>query len=98
VEELKPGDGIKLGIRPEHLAMEPEGPFQGEVDALEHLGPRAYVYAKLPDGSALVVQTDGDTPTKIGDHVAFRIRSQATHLFDKAGRALTRFGGRAVAP
>jgi multiple sugar transport system ATP-binding protein len=97
VEELKPGETIKLGVRPEHLAVEPEGPFQGEVDALEHLGPRAYLYAKLPDGSTLVVQTDGDTPIRVGDRVAFRIRSLATHLFDKAGRALTRSGARAVA-
>ena len=98
VEELKPGEGIKLGVRPEHLAVESDGALQGEVDALEHLGPRAYLYAKLSDGSSLVVQTDGDTPIRVGDRVAIRIRSQATHLFDRAGKALTRSGAKAIVP
>jgi multiple sugar transport system ATP-binding protein len=98
VEELKPGEEIKLGVRPEHLALEAEGELKGEIDALEHLGPRAYLHAGLPDGSRLVVQTDGDTSIHVGDRVAFRIRSQATHLFDRAGRALTRSGARAIAP
>jgi len=98
VEELKPGERIKLGIRPEQVVVDSDGALQGEVDALEHLGPRAYLYAKLPDGATLVVQTDGDTAIRVGDRVAFRIRAQATHLFDKAGTALTRSGARAVAP
>jgi ABC-type sugar transport system ATPase subunit len=97
VEELKPGEAIKLGVRPEHVALEEDGELKGEVDALEHLGPRAYVHAGLPDGSRLVVQTDGDTTVCVGDCVAFRIRSQATHLFDQAGRALTRSGARVIA-
>ena len=97
VEELKPGEGIKLGVRPEHVTLEAEGELEGEIDALEHLGPRAYIHAGLPDGSRLVVQTGGDTTLRVGDHAAFRIRSQATHLFDKAGRALTRPGARIIA-
>ena len=97
IEELKPGEGIKLGVRPEHVAIESEGELQGEIDALEHLGPRAYLHAGLPDGSRLVVQTDGDTAIRVGDRVAFRIRSQATHLFDRAGRGLTRSGARVIA-
>jgi ABC-type sugar transport system ATPase subunit len=97
-EELKPGEGIKLGVRPEHVALEAEGEIEGEIDALEHLGPRAYLHAGLPDGSRLVVQTDGDTPLHVGDRVAFRIRSHATHLFDRAGKALTRSDARLIAP
>jgi multiple sugar transport system ATP-binding protein len=97
VEELKPGEAIKLGVRPEHVAIESEGELQGEIDALEHLGPRAYLHAGLPDGSRLVVQADGDTALRVGDRVAFRIRAQATHLFDRTGRALTRPGARVLA-
>jgi multiple sugar transport system ATP-binding protein len=88
-EELKPGEGIKLGVRPEHVALAPDGSLEGEIDALEHLGPRAYLHARLADGTRLVVQTDGDTSIKIGDRVRFGIRSQAAHLFDRAGKALT---------
>jgi len=97
MEELKVGEGIKLGVRPEHVALDAEGELQGEIDALEHLGPRAYLHAALQDGSRLVAQADGDTAIRIGDRVAFRIRSQAVHLFDPAGRALTRSGASAIA-
>jgi ABC-type sugar transport system ATPase subunit len=97
VEDLKPGEEIKLGIRPEHVTLEAEGELKGEIDALEHLGPRAYLHAGLPDGTRLVVQTDGDTAIRVGDRAAFRIRSQAAHLFYRSGKALTRSGAGAVA-
>ena len=69
-----------------------EGELQGEIEAVEHLGPRAYLYARLADGTTVVAQTDGDTQTRIGDHVAFRVRAEATHLFNASGKALARAG------
>ena len=92
LQELKPGEKIKLGVRPEHVALEQEGDLQGEIEALEHLGPRAYLHARLADGTRLVAQTDGDTQARLGDHVAFRVRSEAAHLFNASGKALTRAG------
>jgi len=100
-ERLSPGEKIKLGVRAEHLVLEPagisrsgpaEGALQGEIEALEHLGPRAYLHARLADGTRVVSQTDGDTQARIGDRVAFRIRAEATHLFNAAGKALARGG------
>ena len=47
-EKLSQGEKLKLGVRAEHAMLEPEvapgfspaeGVLQGEVDALEHLGP-----------------------------------------------------------
>ena len=66
--------------------------MQGEIEVLEHLGPRAYLHARLVDGTRLVAQTDGDTQARIGDRVAFRLRSEATHLFNASGKALARSG------
>jgi ABC-type sugar transport system ATPase subunit len=66
--------------------------LQGEIEALEHLGPRAYLHARLTDGTRLVAQTDGDTQARLGDRVAFHIRTGATHLFTASGRALARAG------
>jgi len=88
--KLDAGDRITLGVRPEHVVMEAPGELQGEIEALEHLGPRAYVHARLADGSTLVAQTDGDTQVRAGQRVAFRLRSEAAHLFDESGNALTR--------
>ncbi|MGO8815080.1 MAG: ABC transporter ATP-binding protein [Terriglobia bacterium] len=92
VEKLSPGEKIKMGVRAEHLTVGSEGELQGEIEAVEHLGPRAYLYARLVDGTTVVAQTDGDTQAHIGDHVAFRVRAEATHLFNASGKALTRTG------
>jgi len=91
-QELKADEKIRLGVRAEHLALEQEGDLRGEIEALEHLGPRAYIHARLADGARLVAQTDGETQARPGDHVAFRVRSEATHLFNASGKALTRAG------
>jgi multiple sugar transport system ATP-binding protein len=95
-ERLQVGEYVKLGVRPEHVAVQQDGELQGEIDVLEHLGPRAYLHARLADGTKLVAQAPGDTPVREGDRVAFRVRPEATHLFDMAGRALTRSGGRPI--
>jgi len=93
-ERLKAGERVKLGVRPEHVTFEQDGELPGEIDVLEHLGPRAYLHARLADGTRLVAQAPGDTPARGGDRVAFRIRPEAAHLFDGAGRALGRSGQR----
>ena len=102
-EKLSPGEKIKLGVRPEHLIVEPVAPvashvapgfspahtlLQGEIEALEHVGPRAYIHTQLEDGTRLVAQTGGDTQARIGDRVAFRMRPEAAHLFNASGKAL----------
>jgi multiple sugar transport system ATP-binding protein len=92
VEKLSAGEKIKLGVRAEHLTAGSEGELQGEIEAVEHLGPRAYLYARLVDGTTVVAQTDGDTLARIGDRVSFRVRAEATHLFNVSGKALARAG------
>jgi len=87
-EPIDGGGGIKLGIRPEHVTLDENGELRGEIDAVEHLGPRAYLHARLENGTPLVVQTGGDTGVREGDRLAFRLRTDAAHLFDGSGRAL----------
>jgi multiple sugar transport system ATP-binding protein len=83
------GDRLTLGIRPEHVSLG-AGELEGEIQALEHLGPRTYLHARLGDGGGMVVQTAGDTAIREGDRVAFRICAEACHLFDGAGQRLRR--------
>lgn len=82
------GERLKLGIRPEHVGIAGDGEFEGVVEALEHLGPRTYLHARLADGSRFVVETAGDTCVREGDRLALVIRADASHLFDAAGTAL----------
>jgi multiple sugar transport system ATP-binding protein len=88
--KLNPGERLKLGVRPEHVAVEQEGELTGEIDVLEHLGPRAYLHARLGDGTRLVAQAPGDTCARAGDRAAFRLRPETAHLFDESGIALGR--------
>jgi ABC-type sugar transport system ATPase subunit len=88
------GARLTLGIRPEHVALEAGGQVEGEIQALEHLGPRTYVHARLADGSRLVAQTAGDTAVREGERVGFGLAAEACHLFDAAGKRLERPGRR----
>lgn len=87
---LERGQRITLGIRPEHVALDPNGELRGEVGALEYLGPRTYLHVRLMDGTTLTVETSGDTTVREGDQLGFRVQTGAAHLFDGSGRALTR--------
>jgi multiple sugar transport system ATP-binding protein len=88
------GEKLKLGIRPEHVAPAEDGDLQGETEALERLGPRTYLHARLADGSRFVVETAGDTSVRVGDRLGLRIRAGASHLFNSSGKSLTRGGAR----
>jgi len=92
VRNAKAGERLKLGIRPEHASLAQDGELQGRIEALEHLGPRTYLHARLADGTRFVVETAGDTSVREGDQVALRIRPDRSHLFDASGRSLTRRG------
>jgi multiple sugar transport system ATP-binding protein len=86
---LAAGDHLTLGIRPEHV-LPGAGELEGEIQALEYLGPRTYLHAQLAGGGRLVAQTAGDTTIREGDRLAFHIRADVCHLFDAAGKRLRR--------
>jgi multiple sugar transport system ATP-binding protein len=88
MERVSAGARIKLGIRPEHVTADGNGELPGEIHAVEHLGPRAYLHARLADGTPLVAETTGDTRVREGDRLAFGLRAEAAHLFDGGGRVL----------
>ncbi len=89
-EEVKAGTRLQFGIRPEHVEMDGSGELQAEIDAVEHLGPRAYLHTRLADGTRLVAQVSGEIRLRQGDRPAFRIRADAGHLFDASGKILGR--------
>jgi multiple sugar transport system ATP-binding protein len=102
---LNVGDRIKLGFRPEHVIFAPtvatdsqpaDGVLPGEIEALEHLGPRAYLHARLEDGTRVVAQVGGDTQARLGDRAGFRLRGEAAHLFNAVGKAIPRAATTAV--
>ncbi len=90
LQDVNPGERVKLGVRPEHVALHPDGELRGAIEVLEHLGSRAYLHARLGDGTRIVAETEGDTAARMGDQVTLRLRSEACHLFDESGKSIRR--------
>ncbi|MBB3267432.1 sn-glycerol 3-phosphate transport system ATP-binding protein [Azospirillum sp. OGB3] len=84
------GQPVKLGVRPEHLAVTPsDGPLIVTVDLVEALGADTVVYGRLPDGEALVVRVAGLPSCREGETLRVGAAPDALHLFDaESGRRL----------
>jgi multiple sugar transport system ATP-binding protein len=85
---LEAGDPVTLGIRPEHLAPRPDGPFAGTVAMVERLGAESYVHVDLARRRALVLRQDGGLD--IGDGARLTLgpaSDRAWHLFAADGTA-----------
>ena len=88
---LKVGDTVTLGVRPEHLRPADAGELQGEVMVVERLGGETFLYTQLAAGSEmLVIQADGEIPTRVHDKIAVRLNPATCHLFDAQGLAVAR--------
>jgi multiple sugar transport system ATP-binding protein len=80
----KANDGhIRLGLRPEHLMLNDEGPIKGTVSVFEHLGGESFVHMALPDEQTLVAKLDGERSFKPGQECRLDIRPEYCHVFDK---------------
>jgi multiple sugar transport system ATP-binding protein len=89
-DTLRPGAKATLGVRPEHLRLGAQGELAGDVIVAERLGGDTYLYIRPADGALLVVQADGNNPTRVHERVAVAIEPETCHLFDADGRALPR--------
>ncbi|WP_250124574.1 TOBE domain-containing protein [Chroococcidiopsis sp. CCMEE 29] len=84
---LSVGDRATLGIRPEHLRLD-RVTLNGEVLVVERLGGETYLYIKIAGGDTLIVQTDGDNPSRLHDIVPIHINGDLCHLFNQQGEAI----------
>ncbi len=76
---------LTLGVRPEHLQVDDNGPFKGTVQVFEHLGGEAFVHMTLTDGQIMVAKLDGEHLFRPGDHCTLGIASEKCHLFNADG-------------
>ena len=83
------GREVKLGIRPEHVAVSADGVLSVTVDLVEALGADTVVYGRLPNGEALLVRMAGLPVCREGETLRLDAPPHALHLFDGAtGRRL----------
>jgi len=89
--QVSQGEPLTLGVRPEHLKVTSEGgDVNGEVLVAERLGGETYLYTQISDGTMLVVQADGENPTKVHDRIGVVIDGRVCHLFKQDGSAVRR--------
>ena len=84
---LRTGQQVVLGVRPEHLRVEPAGPLHTVVDVVEPvLSQRVqYVYFMLA-GRRLVARLPEDLRLAVGDPLSLAMPESALHLFDHESR------------
>jgi multiple sugar transport system ATP-binding protein len=78
---------VVLGLRPESLHLDPEGPLQAEVTIVELLGAETHVICTTPDGSRLIVRQPPQAAKPAPrDQVRIAVDPDpaAVHLFDAA--------------
>jgi ABC-type sugar transport system ATPase subunit len=86
-----PGERVKLGIRPEHLAArDHQAPLAGEVEVVEQLGESHFLYVRTADGRLITVRAPGDAPVATGTKLSLGLPGDACHVFDQNGVALRR--------
>ena len=85
---LPEGSPVTVGIRPEHLLVEPGG-GHAAVESVEQLGGLSYVKLSL---HSIIAQVAGQTRLAIGDTAGLRLPVEHVHLFDADGLAVPAAG------
>ncbi|MCV0424386.1 MAG: ABC transporter ATP-binding protein [Roseibium sp.] len=82
---LNEGDNRTLGIRPEDLTLDPEGPLSGKVSHIENLGGDTNLIVDT-EGSELTVRLFGQHPIDVGDQIRVSAQQNKQFFFDQDGR------------
>ncbi|MEO0682656.1 MAG: sn-glycerol-3-phosphate ABC transporter ATP-binding protein UgpC [Pseudomonadota bacterium] len=81
------GQPVTLGLRPEHLEIDPAGETH-RVDLTEALGGVSYAHLIAPTGEKIVVEERGDARSREGDLVSLRVDPARAYLFGADERRL----------
>jgi ABC-type sugar transport system ATPase subunit len=91
VAEGDVGRVATLGIRPEHLRPAATGPFGGNVELFERLGPLSFAHlGKHQAAEAIVAQLPSDRHVTLGEAICFTVDPADAHLFAGNGLAYPR--------
>mgnify|MGYP003713755805 FL=1 len=80
---------VQVGIRPEHIEFDEEGPVRGKVAVVERLGADSFVHVDLEAGTTVLVRQTGNARLEEETSVRMRFLHEHLHLFNAEGKALT---------
>ena len=78
-----------LGVRSEHMTLDPEGPWHATVAAIENLGSDCFVYVDLDDGTPVVIRLDARPSLSTGAMVRLSPLQGRMHRFNANGQPIT---------
>jgi len=70
-----------LGVRPEHVTLQDDAPWRGQVSVVEPTGPDTYVVVDTAAGR-VTLRTDAQTRVQPGDRVGLAVAPAHAHWFD----------------
>lgn len=81
-------DEITIGIRPEHLSIDENGPIKGKVSFIEKLGGIVFAYVEtIFKNETIIVQLPYTSDLKVNSQISLK-PSGKIHFFDKNGMAI----------
>ncbi len=86
LEHSVPGlaKGQTIGIRPEHLTLDKNGPISGKVTHVERLGGDTNLLVETDQGEALTVRLFGQNETQVGANVSLGFNAELAFYFNDA--------------
>ncbi len=83
--QLKAGENVTVGLRPQHFGATGKLKFKLNVELVEHLGGESFVYAGNGNGDLITVATQTGRGLKTGQKFEACIDPTKALLFDAAG-------------
>jgi ABC-type sugar transport system ATPase subunit len=80
-----PDGPLTLGLRPQHLVLQADGPLAMQVDLVEALGAESVVHGTLSGGAKVLAVLPGQPGLKRGDTIALGFDPAQVHAFDAQG-------------
>jgi ABC-type Fe3+/spermidine/putrescine transport system ATPase subunit len=77
----RPGEQLRIGIRPEDLRITPDGPLQARVASRQFSGDSTHLRLELEDGSTLLVDERPASDAPLGSVVRVGWRPESLHVF-----------------
>ncbi|QYK42709.1 MAG: ABC transporter ATP-binding protein [Paracoccaceae bacterium] len=83
-----PDGGVTVGLRPQHLRLDPAGPVVARVGMVEALGAESVVHARTPGGAPVLAVLPGQPDLARGAEITLGFDVDDLHLFDSEGQRL----------
>ena len=77
----KPGDAARIGIRPQHLVLDPKGPIVGTIALVERLGTETVMEMRSDSDVQFRFASPENLDFNTGDEVRFSFEKEKAHLF-----------------